>query len=89
VNDILLIYVSTHTHIQTLLDDFNTIHPKLKLTVETESSNMINYLDITIHRTPAHWKTSVYRKPTFRHHHPIDIEPPHPTQIRRCEIPLQ
>jgi len=65
MDDILLIYDSTHTHIQTLLHDFNTIHPKLKFTVETESNNMINYLDITIYRTSTHWKTSVYRKPTF------------------------
>jgi hypothetical protein len=65
VDDILQIYDSTHTHIQTLLDDFNTIHPKLKFTAETEKNNTINYLDITIHRTPTHWKTSVYRKPTF------------------------
>jgi hypothetical protein len=25
----------------------------------------INYLDITIHKTPMSWKTSIYRKPTF------------------------
>jgi hypothetical protein len=26
---------------------------------------MINYLDITIHRTPTDWRVSIYRKPTF------------------------
>jgi len=25
----------------------------------------LNYLNITIHRTPKGWKTSIYRKPTF------------------------
>ena len=37
----------------------------LKFTAETETENKLNYLDITIHRTPTGWKTSVYRKPTF------------------------
>jgi hypothetical protein len=30
-----------------------------------ESDNTINYLDITIHKTPNNRKTSIYRKPTF------------------------
>jgi hypothetical protein len=53
------------THIQNVLSDFNAIHPKMRLTAETETDNKINYLDITIHRTPKNWKTSIYRKPTF------------------------
>jgi hypothetical protein len=65
VDDILLIYDSDHTDTQKVLDDFNTVHPKLKFTAETESDNKINYLDITIHKTPIGWKTSIYRKPTF------------------------
>jgi len=36
----------------------------MKFTAETESSNSINYLDITIHKTPTNWVTSIYRKPT-------------------------
>jgi len=56
VDDILLIYDSNHTDIQEILTDFNTIHPNLKFTAETESDNRINYLDITIHRTPTDWK---------------------------------
>ena len=60
-----MIFDYNHTNIQTILDDFNAIHPKLKSTVEMESNNTLNCLDITIHRTPTNWKTSIYRKSTF------------------------
>jgi hypothetical protein len=36
----------------------------LKFTAEAETDK-INYLDITIHRTPTEWRMSIYRKPTF------------------------
>jgi hypothetical protein len=65
VDDILLIYDANHTNIQNILDDFNAIHPRMKFTVETETNNRKNYLDVTIHRTPDNWKISIYRKPTF------------------------
>jgi hypothetical protein len=65
VDDILLIYDSSHTNVPDISNDFNTIHPNLKFKAETETDNKLNYLDITPHRTPAGWKTSIYRKPTF------------------------
>ena len=65
VDDILLIYDPQHTNIQDIQNDFNMIHPNIKFTSETETNNKINYLDITIHRTPTNWVTSIYRKPTF------------------------
>ena len=37
----------------------------MKFTAETESNNSINYLDITIHKTPTKWVTSIHRKPTY------------------------
>ena len=52
VDDILLIFNSNHTNIQVILDDFNTLNPKLHFTVEAERDHTINYLDISIHRTP-------------------------------------
>ena len=30
-----------------------------------EENKTINYLDITIHRTPSNWKVAIYRKPRF------------------------
>ena len=65
VDDILLIFYSNHTNIQTTLDDFNTVHPSLKFTAEMETNSTINYLDVTIHKPPTGWRTSIYRKPTF------------------------
>jgi hypothetical protein len=65
VDDILMIFDPTHTNIQAILSDFNAIHSKLQFTAEVERDNKLNYLDITIHRTPTNLKTSIYRKPTF------------------------
>jgi hypothetical protein len=65
VDDILLIFDSNHTSIQIILDDFNTLHPKLQFTAEAERDHTLNYLDISIHRTPTNIRTAIYRKPTF------------------------
>ena len=46
VDDILLIYDSTHTSIQMILEDFNVLHPKLQFTTESEKDHNLNYLDI-------------------------------------------
>jgi len=66
VDDILLLYDPDHTNIQDITHDFNSLHPNLKFTNELETNNKLNYLGITIHRTPTGWKTSIYRKTTFR-----------------------
>ena len=52
VDDILLTYDCDHTNIQDIANDFNSLHPNLKFTTEIETNNKLNYLDITIHRTP-------------------------------------
>jgi len=65
VGDILIIYDSRHSDIKNLQDDFNTLHPKMMFTAETETNKQINILNITIHKTPTKWTTSIYRKPTF------------------------
>jgi hypothetical protein len=65
VDDILLIFDSNHTSIQMILDDFNNLHPKLQFTAEVEIDHTLNYLDISIHRTPTNIRTAIYRKHTF------------------------
>ena len=65
VDDILLIFDSNQSNIQMIQDDFNNIHPKLQFTSETERDHTLNYLDISIHRTPTGIRTAIYRKPTF------------------------
>jgi hypothetical protein len=65
VDDILIIYDAQCTNINNIQTDFNDIHPNIKFTTETETDNRLNYLDITIHRTPQNWTVSIHRKPTF------------------------
>ena len=59
-DDIFLIFDPNHTNIQTILDDFNTLHPRLLFTADVDRDNTINYLDISIHRTPNNLKTSIH-----------------------------
>jgi hypothetical protein len=65
VDDILIIYDSQHTNINAILSDFNSIHPKIQYTEETEQNNTINYLDITIHKKLTNVNISIFRKPTY------------------------
>ena len=65
VDDIFLVFDSTITNINEILQDFNDLHPKLQFTAKTEIDHTLNYLDITVHRKPTGITTSIYRKPTF------------------------
>jgi hypothetical protein len=65
VDDIFIIFNSENTNIQDILNDFNTLHPRLQFTAEIETDRTLNYLDVTILRTPTDFRTAVYRKPTF------------------------
>jgi hypothetical protein len=44
VDDILIIYDTNHTDVHNNLEDFSTIHPKLKFTAEQETNSQINFL---------------------------------------------
>jgi hypothetical protein len=65
VADILLIFDSNHTNIQKIMNNFNFLHPKLQFMAETEKDHTLNYLDISICRTPTSMRTAIFRKPTF------------------------
>jgi hypothetical protein len=64
VDGILIISDTLHMDINTILNDFNSIHPNTQFTDEMEQDNRINYLDITIHRNRTHINISIFRKPT-------------------------
>jgi len=68
VDDILLIYDIEITNINKLLEQVNNTTPNLNFTIETEQNNMLNFLDITIHRNPKKFEFSIYRKPTVTNH---------------------
>ena len=65
VDDILIVYDEEKTNIDTLLDCFNNISPKLKFTIEKEMEHKINFLDITINRESNKMSIDIYRKPTY------------------------
>jgi len=72
-------------HIQTIVTDFNALHPNLHLTAEVERDHTINYLDISIHKTPNNLKTSIYSKPTFTDTI-ISYTSNHPTQHKYAAV---
>jgi UDP-N-acetylmuramoylalanine-D-glutamate ligase len=52
VDDVFLVFDSTHTNIHEILKDFNGLHHKVQFMAEAEKDHTLNYLDITTHRTP-------------------------------------
>jgi hypothetical protein len=77
VDDILLIFDSQTTDLHSILYDFNFPRPYLHFTEELEQNNTINYLDITIHRTPANVKSCLQKTNVHRHHYPVHLKPSH------------
>jgi hypothetical protein len=47
-----------------MLENFNAISPKLKFTIEQQTKNYINYLDLTIKKNQNKFNFEIYRKPT-------------------------
>ena len=64
VNDILIIYDQNKTNEQTILEKINKIDQNLQFKMSNEENNIMNYLDITIHRNNNNIDISIYRKPT-------------------------
>jgi hypothetical protein len=64
VDDILIAYRQNITDILQVLTKFNNLNPKLTFTIEEETDNSINILDITNSKTPYRLTYKVYRKPT-------------------------
>jgi hypothetical protein len=83
VDDILMIYDSLHTDIQAILHDFNSIHPRLLFTQETEHNNAINYLDITIHKTRLISKSPSTENPLSQtpSYHTLQTTPPNKNKM--------
>ena len=63
VDDIFMIWNGDHTQLQILFQKINNVS-KLKFTMETEITNKLNFLDLTITRHDSYLKYSIYRKPT-------------------------
>ena len=65
IDDILIVHDEDKTNIDTLLDHFNHVAPKLKFTSEKGTESKINFLDITITREQNKFSIDIYRKPTY------------------------
>jgi hypothetical protein len=65
VENILIIFDSNHSNILEITKDFNSLQPKLQFKAETEEEHALNYLDISINRTPTNLNAAIFRKPTF------------------------
>jgi hypothetical protein len=92
VDDILILFDSSFTHIQSILHDFNNLHHNLNYTVKSETNNSPNYLDITIHRTNTNLNFHIFRKPTFTDTIiPQDSCHPPPPRTQKCSytLPIQ
>jgi hypothetical protein len=63
VDDIFLIYDSTRTNPDNILQYIDTIHNSIQLSPVLESNNNVNFLDLSITRKPTCLGISIYRKP--------------------------
>jgi len=79
VDDILLIYDSTRTNPDSILQYIDTIHSNIQLSPTMESTNTINFLDLSITRGPTYLNTGIFHKPTstdttinFLSNHPLE-----------------
>ena len=64
VDDILLIYNKNQTDIGEIVLSFNSLTPSLNFTLEQETDNKLNFLDITIIKVADRISFYIYRKPT-------------------------
>jgi hypothetical protein len=68
VDDMLIVYNEKQTNINQLLLDFNKIHKKLQYTMEAQTGNRLNFLDVTISIIDSKFTFDIYRKPTTTDH---------------------
>jgi hypothetical protein len=64
VDDIFIVYNTQKTNISNTLKEFNAIHHKVKFTMEQQSQNKLNYLDLTTTTHNNELNFEIYRKPT-------------------------
>jgi DNA mismatch repair ATPase MutL len=64
IDDILIIYNEQYTKIENTLNEFNSVHHKIKFTMKKETRNRINYLDMTTIKEHNKITFNIFRKPT-------------------------
>lgn len=64
VDDILCLWTGTDRQINQFLNYINSLHNKIKFTLELEVDHSINFLDLTITHKNNYHSFKIYRKPT-------------------------
>jgi len=78
VDNILLIYDSMRTNLDNILQYIGIIHSSIQLNPTMESTNIINFLDLSITRRPTCLGINIFHKPTsmntinFLSNHPLE-----------------
>jgi hypothetical protein len=85
VDDILIAYRQSLSDIHEVLNKFNNLTPKLQFTLEEETNDSINFLDITITKTTECLSYKIYRKPTTTNSI-IPFDSCHPIQRKLAAI---
>jgi len=85
VDDILIIFDTNHSNVLEIINDFNSLHPKLRFTAETEEDYTLNYTDLLINRTPTNLNAAILRKPTFTDTI-VPFKSSHPTQHKYATV---
>ena len=66
VDDILIIYNTDHTNMETIFHYINSIHPNITFTPTQEHNKTISFLELHITRKNNKLDINIYRKPTTR-----------------------
>ena len=85
VDDILIFYNSHISNIDDMLYEFNNIHTNMKFTIEKETNNKINFLDLSIERTSNNLQLGIYRKSTSTDHI-IHYDSCHPFEHKKAAL---
>lgn len=64
VDDIITCFIGTNRQLNHFLEFINSLHDNIKFTIELETNNSINFLDLTIQKLNNKFDFSIYRKPT-------------------------
>ena len=64
VDDVIACFSGTDRQLNSFLEFINKLHPNIKFTIELESQNSINFLDLTVTREKDKHVFSVFRKPS-------------------------
>ena len=63
--DSIFVAFNSHEQLKKFVEDMNTKHATIKVTLEHEHNNTFSFLDVKVNCENNKLTTSVYRKPTF------------------------